>query len=490
MKAGRRHNAEGLTALGQFLEPYMRTQDKEWGYADLALALGLRPNSGRQAVLRLFTRPQKRFPQIDLRKLVRVLGLSDEHEQELLALTAGMSFKAVSSEATVFGRLAAESVAEPPGSHSPLLRAGIPHITHGYSGLLDKIGEAEPDLIRLLQLGDAAYVAERARRRYTEVLSEQALPPGERKRWLVRLTKLIETAQEVSGDWHGARVSQAFRAVNRLYRDFALVDDSYDRWSGFYFDEAVFFARKAALWREIYRDTAPTSVRYLHASDRCFNEALELLDMHALSRTAHLSAMGNALHFRDTILRFVLRCQLLHTRAVMGDPEWPDHIEELTMGRDALSALHSGLRDALIEYFKGQGYKRLAWAARPRNERDWTDHNRRGRQRLYLNAAGYHFDQFLASEYAHAAWRAANLDAFGVPRHDQLTAEQPSLVSDEQVRLLITTSSIEAKVWSDPDRVKRVITQRLQVDLARAYPSATVKSRNTLSLAEDLLSRR
>lgn len=456
---------KNMTPVGLFLLPHLAS--KGWKYRDLAIALGLPDRSGAQVVRRLFTGPTRRFPQIDISELAAALDLSAEDLLKFAALTdtAGMTF--------------ADALAPSATQGTPRERLAAPAATSRRSDTLEWAMHWEPDLIYRLHQGDAERVAQEAQWCYDKIKHDRTLPRPEAREWLIRYAKLIEQAQEVGRKWHSERTVPALVAMKLLDRDLEHIEPD-NAWKGLYREQIILWGRKAVLWREAYRDVAPRSARNLDMSSALFDQGL-----------AHLigGAHGYSRYVSDPVLEIVLRCQLLHIRAIQGDPQWRSDIRSLGESIEQRTTIARADKDvliAMVDYFTSVGYKRLAWALRP-----LSDEARRDRALAKVRAECYHaaklyYDKFRSSPHSLVAWHAANLYPFGLPDRAPVPNQQLPLVSNDQARLLLDISEIETRVWLEPDTV-RTISSHIETRALDIYSSASVKVANTKAFAEFLI---
>lgn len=461
---------ERMTPVGLFLLPHLTS--KGWKYRELAKALDLPEKSGAQVIRRLFAGPTRTFPQIGLADLVAALELTAEDLLQLDALIkeGGITFA---------DTLAPLGAAVSQGAGDPRTPRMAPAATSKRSDTLEWAMHWEPDLIYRLHRGDAERVAQEAQWCYDKIRSDRTLPRQEAREWLIRYAKLIEQAQEVGRKWHSERAGPALVALRQLDRDLEQIEPD-NAWKGLYREQIILWGRRAVLWREAYRDVAPRSARNLDMSLALFDQGL-----------AHLvgGVRGYTRYVLDPVLETVLRCQQLHIRAIQGDPGWRVDIASLAADIERATGLGRAGRDmliAMVDYFTSVGYKRLAWALRPRNDEDRRDRALAKVRAECYHAAKLYYDKFRSSPHSLVAWQAANFYPVGLPDGAYEPNAQLPLVSADQARLLLDISEIETRVWLEPDTV-RTLSPHIESRALQIYTSATVKVANTQAFANFLI---
>jgi hypothetical protein len=489
---GRTISQDGLSPFGLDLHPFIAA--KGWRYGDIARKLGLGDN-GNQVIGRMMRGEAHAF-RFPLDALLRALDVPDASAAALYARASdlGLSFAAAPPAPTA---PVASAPPAPAMSATPEPATSVPTlplnrepshyvtigVTHGW-GFAESASEVEQDVVRFLWLGDAEHASRRARDKYYQLLHggrsrQDRLPTDLQKRWLLRFGAIVEQAEEMLGAWHTDRVAASFLALRRIEADIARVDGRSLARSGFGYDQVIILARKAALLRERYVDDRPLSRFYLDMSSTLYEQALGELEI-AIASATQLDPFERATLYPAIAL--ALRFQRLHSDAARGDESWVEAVNRLADENTPFKRAHRDLHEAMTLYFKTMGYKRLAWALRPRDgQRDIFG----PRRATYYGEADRYIAAFLASPARDAAWHASNLRPFTLPDGRQPASAQPLLISPQQSALLLGVSSMEISVWLRPDQVERQ-DPRLRAEAVRLYPALLAKLDNNHAFAQVL----
>ncbi len=466
-----------LSRFGVALHPYIEA--KNWGHTEIADALNL-GHAGRQVIGRML-RGETRTLSFTLDALLRALDVPDRDTAAIFTLASALGLRfGVVDNAPAPAPDAGDTLGVPGATPGLYALAGV---THGW-GFVESPTEVERDVIKLLWMGAADYAGRRAREKYYQLLNgkrfrDDHLPPDLQKQWLLRFGAIIEQAEEMAGAWHADRVAMSFQALRRMEADIARIDDLGLTRAGFGYDQAIILARKAALLRERYVDDRPLSRFYLDMSATYYEGALSELEI-AIEAATQASAFERRTLYPAQAL--ALRFQRLHNVAVKGNERWLDLSRELAAERTLFRKAHPELHETICRYFTAMGYKRLAWALRPRPRLVDAFRVRRAE---YYGEADRSIAAFLASPMREDAWNAANLRPFAAPDGQQPGMTQPSLISAEQSSLLLMISGLETSVWLRPDDVERE-TGRLRGDAQRLYPALLAKLDNSYAFARTL----